>query len=96
LRVLLTAGARRNLRDLANYIALDDPAAARRVTRKVLATLDILATFPNAGHEGRELGTRELGVPRLPYIIVYKIEGDAVWALRIFHGEMRWPPAEEE
>jgi toxin ParE1/3/4 len=56
--------------------------------------IDLLAAFPNMGHKGQLPGTREMVVPGLPYIIVYRIEnreeGELV-ILGIYHGAQRRP-----
>ena len=54
-----------------------NPAAALRVGSRIRETIDLLVKFPNVGHKGAQPGTREMLVPRLPYIIVYRIERDA-------------------
>lgn len=49
------------------------------------------------GHEGALTGTREMGVPGLPYIIVYRIENgdeDTLVILGIYHGAQLRPGQE--
>ena len=42
--------------------------------------------------QGRvDQGTRELVVPGLPYIVVYRVGSDAVEILRVYHTAMNWP-----
>ena len=36
-------------------------------------------------------GTRELVVPRTPYIIVYRVRSRGVFILRVYRGARRWP-----
>jgi toxin ParE1/3/4 len=38
------------------------------------------------GQEGRVPGTRELNVPGTPYVIPYRLDGECVDILAIFHG----------
>ena len=50
--------------------------------------------FPNMGRKGQLPGTREMVVPGLPYIIVYRIESgdeEALAILGIYHGAQRRP-----
>jgi len=43
--------------------------------------------FPLIGHPGAAAGTREIGVPGLPYIIVHSVHPDhGVVVLGIYHG----------
>jgi plasmid stabilization system protein ParE len=72
-------------------IAERDPAAARRTAARILTAIDRLGRHPNLGRPGRVPGTRELVVPRTPYIVPYRVKGDTVQILRIFHTSRRWP-----
>jgi plasmid stabilization system protein ParE len=51
--------------------------------------LDMLCSFPDAGHTGRVPGTLEWVVRGLPYIIVYEIlleRPNELIVLGVFHG----------
>ena len=61
------------LESLQDHIAKADPEMSSMVGHRILASIEILRRFPYAGHIGRRKGTRELTLPRLPYIAVYKI-----------------------
>jgi plasmid stabilization system protein ParE len=37
-------------------------------------TIDLLIAFPDIGHKGALSGTREMVVPGLPYVVVYRLE----------------------
>ncbi len=74
-----------NLDAEAEYIAEDNPAAAGRVVQKILRAVDQLKKNPAMGRAGRVAGTRELVVVETPYIIPYRVRGDAVEILRVFH-----------
>jgi addiction module RelE/StbE family toxin len=52
---------------------------------------DRLANYPRMGRPGRVADTRELVVPRTPYIVVYEIEDDIVRIIRVLHSAQRWP-----
>jgi toxin ParE1/3/4 len=70
------------------WIAQDDSAAARLVIERLLDSIEHLGSFPNMGRSGRDEGTREWPVPRLPYIVVYEVspEREELLVLAIFHG----------
>lgn len=78
--------ARRDLESIIDYIALDNPAAAETVFRAIMATAERLIHFPNLGHPGRMPDTRELTIPGLPYLIVYRVARETVTVLAVFHG----------
>ncbi len=77
-----------DLEGIYNWIALDNPAAAKAVVERVFASTEHLATFPQMGHAGRDEGTFEWVVPRLPYIVVYEVhaERDEVIVVAVVHG----------
>jgi toxin ParE1/3/4 len=80
-----------NLDAEAEYIARDEPAAAARVVTTINRAVQNLRRFPAMGRPGRVIGTRELVVPGTPYIIPYRVRGNSVEVLRVFHAARRWP-----
>lgn len=68
-----------------NHIADDNPAAAKRAALRVRVATERLAMFPLSGRLGEVAGTRELIVPGTPYIVTYRIMGEEVQILRVFH-----------
>lgn len=91
MRVRWLRAALQNLDTEAEYIARDSPAAAARVVASVEESVRYLATHPAMGRPGRVPGTRELVVANLPYVIPYRMRGEAVEILRVFHGKRKWP-----
>jgi toxin ParE1/3/4 len=77
-----------DLENIYDWIAKDNPAAAKAVIERVFASVEHLATFPHMGHGGRDAGTFEWVVPRLPYIVVYEIHADRdeVIVVAVVHG----------
>ena len=75
----------------ANYLAEDAPAAARRMVQRIFRAVELLKKNPAIGRPGRVLGTRELVVGGTPYILPYRVRGEAVEILRFFHGARKWP-----
>ncbi len=84
---------------IADLIALradieqDDPAAAQRVALHMRNVETLLPSSPEIGRPGRVPGTRELIIPRTPYIVPYRLVGNTIQVLRVFHGARRWPEA---
>ncbi len=77
------------MEQLIDYIAADNPSAAATEARKVMEAIRQLAEHPASGRTGRVFGTRELVLP--PYIIAYRVKGEAVQILRILHSARRFP-----
>ena len=77
-----------DLEGIYNWIAKDNPTAALAVVERVFASTEHLAAFPQMGHAGRDEGTLEWVVPRLPYIVIYEIHADRdeVVVVAVVHG----------
>ncbi len=81
-----------DLVSLRAYIAEDDPAAAQRVVRHIIRNVEeLLPDNPQIGRAGRVPGTRELVIPRTPYIVPYRVRRAIIQILRVYHGARRWP-----
>lgn len=81
-----------DLISLREYIADDNPAAARRVVLRIVHDVEhLLPENPHLGRPGRVPGTRELVIPQTPYIVPYRLQRDALQILRVYHGARRWP-----
>ena len=80
-----------HLAALRNYIARENPGAAARTATTLLAAVDRLAELPNLGRPGRLSGTREVVVPGTRYVIPYRVRGERLEIIAVFHGRQRWP-----
>ena len=82
-----------DIKSQADYIATNDPAAARRVADILQMTGMALGKIPT-GRPGRVTGTYEKSVTDLPYIIAYAISaraGEEVIAIvRVIHTARDW------
>jgi toxin ParE1/3/4 len=83
--------ALQDLRHLHDYIADDNPAAARRMVARVRQAAGHLSRNPYMGRAGRVPETRELAIAGTPYIVAYRIDGTQVHIVAVIHGAMRWP-----
>ena len=91
MRVRWLRAAVRNLDEEASYIAADDPRAARLVVARVLDAVAQLTEQPGLGRPGRVPGTRELVVLKTRYVVPYRVNGETVEILRVFHTSRRPP-----
>jgi toxin ParE1/3/4 len=80
-----------DLERIVDRIEQENPAAAQRVAEIIYERCGALAEFPNRGRMGRIGGTRELVFAPLPYIVVYRVRGEAVEIARIYHSAQDWP-----
>jgi toxin ParE1/3/4 len=87
-RLIWTEPALVDLDAVAEYIALDKPAAASRFVQKVLDATKRLEAHPHSGKRPPELKQtqyREIIVP--PCRIFYRIESDTVYILYVMRSE---------
>jgi toxin ParE1/3/4 len=73
--------------EIFSYIEADNPKAAAEIDERIASVVHRLLRFPESGRPGRVAGTRELVVPRTPYIPA----AEKVRILRILHGARMWP-----
>jgi len=85
--------ALQNLDDEAEYIAKDDPHAARLIVQCILQTVSLLEKHPSLGHPGRLPGTHELVIPKTRYIVPYRVRPrlQRIEILRVFHASRQQP-----
>jgi len=93
MRLIWLSEGETSLNAQLDYIAQERPLVAAQQGERINAAIEKLAMFPQSGREGRLIGTRELVVPRTPFIVAYQIRGDALVILRVLHGAQRWPPS---
>jgi plasmid stabilization system protein ParE len=81
----------RRLEDIRDHIASENAEAARRVVARIRAAVERLSVTPGIGRPGRVTRTRELVIVGTPYIVPYRVEGDAVQIITVLHGAQKWP-----
>ena len=85
MRVKIGTRANRQLIEIARYIRPKDAEASIRVGRRIRESIAILSRFPRIGREGNLGGTREIVIPGLPFVVVYRIETRQVFILGVHH-----------
>jgi toxin ParE1/3/4 len=68
-----------------------NPAAARRMIRRIQQAVEKLRPHPFMARNGRAPETRELVVTRTPYIVIYSVEEGCVVIRRVLHTSRQWP-----
>jgi toxin ParE1/3/4 len=91
LKIRWTRPALADLEAIGDFVARDNKSAALRLVTHIAASVGPLRDHPHLGRPGRITGTRELVVPDTPYIVPYRVRGDEVEILAVFHGARRWP-----
>ncbi len=88
-KIRLLRVAEDDLREIINYIALDNSDAATALLNKIENSLSSLISFPLSGKIPAEEALAAMGYRFLTvknYLIFYTIEGQIIWVHRIVHG----------
>jgi addiction module RelE/StbE family toxin len=91
MRLRWTPAAADDLESIRDYLAQHLPALAQSTILEIYQTIGTLRDLPYRGRPGREEGTRELVMPRLPYIVIYRTKDNDVELLHIYHGAQHRP-----
>jgi len=92
MKLFWTGRALADLDALHAYIAQNNERAAHAIVEGIVARAERqLSRLPESGHPGRIAKTRELVVSDTPYILPYRIVGNTIHILRVFHSARRWP-----
>jgi toxin ParE1/3/4 len=89
MRVRYLAAATRDLDDIFAHIAERNPNVADRVILELRTWVEVLSDFPKAGRETAFVGVRSTPVPRLPYVIYYRVRPGELRILRVRHARRR-------
>ena len=87
-QIIWTEPALNNLNDIAEYIAVSNPYAARQLVENVFSKVQRLGQFPDSGRIPEEISTlnyREIVVN--PCRVFYKVDNDSVYILHLLRQE---------
>lgn len=90
MKLRVTHDARDDLEGLRSHIVANAGAGiADMVIGRIGTGLSTLAAFPHIGHGGHVPGTFEMVVPRLPFVVVYRVDFNDIErelvVLRVYH-----------
>jgi addiction module RelE/StbE family toxin len=86
-----TEEAASDLESIQDYLFEHAPSRAPDVVIRVYNAPSGLLSFPHRGRIGKKPGTRELVLAPLPYVLIYRIQGEVIHIVRILHGAQDWP-----
>jgi toxin ParE1/3/4 len=90
MKIIWSPAAISHLSPIHQFVALDKPEAARRLTR-IISAVEQLARHPHLGCPGRDPGTRELIVAGTPCIIPYRVRFGRLDILSVLHAAQDRP-----
>jgi toxin ParE1/3/4 len=79
-----------DVEQLIGYLGEQNPGAARMLRNLIVDATERLGVYPHMYRAGREPNTRE-AVVHPNYILVYRIDLDAVRILRVLHATQQYP-----
>ena len=88
-RLIWTEPALSDLDRIADYIALEEPEAARKLVRKIFVHVEQLAEFPESGSIPRELRSlqRYRQITQKPCRVFYRVQGKTIYIVHVMRGE---------
>ena len=98
MQVEYTWQVRTELTEIRDYIAKDNPAAAKKVVTSIESEIELLGYFPWYGRKTDQPGVMARTLSRYPYIVFYRveIELDTLVVLHVLHGARRHPGFQED
>lgn len=91
MKIVWTESARQNLREIFEYIAEENPNAARALLAEIRKRAGSLEDNPELGRLGRVDGSRELVLTGTQYILPYRVKEQRIQILAVFHAARKWP-----
>jgi len=87
--IVWTDESRTWLKDIHDYIARDNPAAAGRVVDGILSKVELLGSFPELGYLYPRRAGRHLRILLYGhYRIAYLVDDQVIVLLGIYHGRL--------
>ncbi len=91
--IIWTEPALSDLDTIADYIALDNPAAASALVQRVIGHVEQLSDHPESGSKPPELrGWRYRQIVEPPCRVFYRHDADAVFILFVMRSERLFDP----
>ncbi len=86
--IIWTEPALSDLDAIADYIALDNPAAAQQLVRRIFQHVEQLIDHPKSGSKPPELkGWRYRQIVETPCRVFYRQDGDRIYILYVMRAE---------
>ena len=95
LRIRWTRRAQRQLDEALDYIAEENPIAARQVAARIYQATRLLKDNPLMGRPGRVVDTREWVVKDTAFLLGYQVGNNELAILAVLHSKQHWPDDRE-
>jgi len=84
-RVRWRTKALADLRQHYDWLVTLENAKPKRTIARIRAAAKSMERLGDIGRPSREAGVRELSVRHAPYVIVYRVDGDTIDILAVYH-----------
>jgi len=91
MRIRWAQAAVADVESIGAYLEEHSPSLTESTLLRLYEAAQSLKRFSSRGRIGRVVGTRELVVSPLPYIVVYLVAEPDVHNIRVLHGAQDWP-----
>ncbi len=91
MKIKLSKLAAQDLQSTFDYINKENSSAANSIVKRIIDSIENLTNFPAMGRPGRVPHTKELVVSSSPIIIVYQVQQNTLFIIRIIHSSRKWP-----
>jgi toxin ParE1/3/4 len=86
MKIVFTAAAQNDLREIGEWLATHYPVVAPHVERRIREIVARIGHWPESGpHSAKREGVRVIPAGRYPYRIFYRVARDAIEILHIHH-----------
>ena len=89
-QIIWTEPALNDLDEIAEYIALDKPSAAKKLVGNIFTKVERLENFPKSGRKPPELNKsryREVVIP--PCRVFYRIDDESIFIIYVMRNEKK-------
>jgi len=93
MRLKLVKLAKQDIGEAVAHLKKTDSHAIDRFATVIKTSLNLILTNPNLGRPSHMANVREWSVPNWPYLIPYRLNGDDIEVLRIWHTRRDRPEA---
>ena len=91
MRIRWTQPAAADIESISNYLKVHQPEHRQTTMRKLYEKIRALKDAPYVGRPGIVEGTRELLFSPMPYVAVYRVDGQTLEIWRIYHAAQNRP-----
>lgn len=91
MRIRWTPAEAADLQKISDYLTERHPHYRDSTMRKLYGTIRALKEWSGCGRPGRVDGTGEVLFPPSPYVAVYRVKGQTIEVMRIYHAAQNRP-----